>query len=138
MKQLWHMDRIKELDFPSPIGFMKVGDFLPQVIEEVNADYSTQYAILRKSLREHGQLVPLYVSRDFTRLRDGIHRIAIAVSDLKWNFMDVDNVRRTTDWDNTEEGQRYWQLWNWRLRGFHGDNRGQLPEPRQVPDSQDI
>jgi hypothetical protein len=127
MKQLWHMDRIKELDFPSPIGFMKVGDFLPQVIEEVNADYSTQYAILRKSLREHGQLIPLYVSRDFTRLRDGIHRIAIVVSDLKWNFMDVDNVRRTTDWDNTEEGQRYWQLWNWRLRGFSGETEKQLP-----------
>jgi len=119
MKQLWHIDKIKQLDFPSPTGFVKVGDFLPQVIEEVNADISTQYAILRKSLHDNGQLIPLYVNRDFTRLRDGIHRIAIAVTmDKPWNFMDVDNVRRITDWDSTEEGQKYWQLWNWRLKGF--------------------
>jgi hypothetical protein len=117
MKKLWSLDQIKQLDFASPTGFMKVGDFLPQVIEEVKADYSTQYALLRKSMREQGQLVPLHVSRDCMRLRDGIHRIAIA-SELGWNYLDVSTERRSSDWDTTEEGIKYWKLWNWRLRGF--------------------
>jgi hypothetical protein len=117
MKRLWSLEEIKELDFASPTGFMKVRDFLPQVIEEVKEDYSTQYAILRKSMKEQGQLVPLHISRDSKRLRDGIHRTGIAVT-LGWNYMYVSTSRYSTDWDETEEGQRYWQLWNWRLNGF--------------------
>lgn len=118
-KQLWPIEKIKELDFPSPTGFMKVKDFLPQVIEEVNADYSTQYSILRESMRTQGQLVPLHISKDCNRLRDGIHRIAIATQfPVPWNFMEVSTERRTTEWDQSDAGKRYWQLWNWRLRGF--------------------
>lgn len=122
MKQLWTLDLIKELDFPSPTGFMKVGDFLSQAIEEVTADVSTQYSILKKSMEEQGQLVPLHVSRDYKRLRDGIHRIALA-TELRWHFMDVSSQRYTTDWDETDEGKRYWQLWNWRLKGFRDNVR---------------
>jgi hypothetical protein len=117
MKQLWSLDNIKELDFPSPTGFMKVIDFLPHVLEEVRMDVSTQYAILSKSMKEDGQLVPLRISRDATRLRDGIHRVAIA-TELEWKYMEVSTERRVTDWDITEEGQKYWKLWNWRLRGM--------------------
>jgi hypothetical protein len=119
MRKLWPIEKIKELDFASPTGFMKVKDFLPQVVEEIQADYSTQYAILRKSMKEQGQLVPLYVSKDLTRLRDGIHRIAIATDlDDPWNFMDISTEHRTTEWDSTDDGKKYWQLWSWRLNGF--------------------
>jgi hypothetical protein len=117
MKKLWHMDQIKELDFPSPTGFMKVKDFLPQVLEEVRADYSTQYAILKKSMRENGQLVPLLVSRDLGRLRDGVHRVALG-TELGWNYMEVSTEKKDNPWDLTEDGQKYWRLWNWRLNGF--------------------
>jgi hypothetical protein len=119
MKKLWHIDKIKELDFASPIGFMKVGDFLQSAIEEVRADYSTQYAILKKSMAESGQLVPLHISRDCSRLRDGIHRIAVSQTFTPpWNFLEVSTERRFSDWDNSEEGRKYWQLWNWRLNGM--------------------
>jgi len=112
------MEQIGELDFASPIGFMKVKDFLPQVLEEVTQDYSTQYAILKKSMETNGQLVPLHVSRDMLRLRDGIHRIALATK-LGWKFMDVSTDRRSNDaWDISDAGKEYWRLWHWRLRGF--------------------
>jgi hypothetical protein len=119
MIELWNIEDIKELDFPSPTGFMKVKDFLPQVIEEVKEEASTQYSLLKNSMKTQGQLVPLRISRNKTRLMDGIHRIALATI-LEWKFMDVSTERRESDWDTTEEGIRYWQLWLWRLRGFRG------------------
>lgn len=112
------MEQVGELDFASPTGFMKVKDFLPEVTEEVRRDYSTQYAILKKSLAENGQMVPLHVSKDMSRLRDGIHRIALA-TELGWKFMDVSTDRRlNTEWDESDTGKEYWRLWNWRVRGF--------------------
>ena len=117
MKELWPLEKIKELDFASPTGFMKVKEFLPYVIEEVTVDISKQYSILRKSMKEQGQIVPIHVSRDNNRLRDGIHRIAIATG-LGWNYMYVSSARYMSEWDSTEEGQKYWKLWNWRLNGL--------------------
>ena len=112
------MEKIGELDFASPTGFMKVKDFLPVVTEEVIQDYSTQYAILKKSMAENGQTVPLHISKDLKRLRDGIHRIAIA-SLMGWKFMDVSTDKRdNSDWDTSKQGTEYWRLWNWRLRGM--------------------
>src|ERR1700728_4550041 len=107
MRKLLSMEQIGELDFASPTGFMKVKDFLPQVIEEVTQDYSTQYAILKKSMKINGQLVPLHVSKDMLRLRDGIHRIALATQ-LEWKFMDVSTDNRdNTEWDNSDAGKEY-------------------------------
>lgn len=117
MKELWALDQVKELDFPSPTGFMKVKDFLPLALEEVRADASGQYSILRNSLLNNGWLVPIRISGDKRRLRDGIHRTAIA-SDLGWNSILVSDARHTNVWDISEEGQKYWELWYYRLRGL--------------------
>lgn len=117
MKELWPLERIKQLDFASPTGFMKVADFLPQVLEEVREDISTQYSILKNSMREQGQIVPLRISRDHKRLRDGIHRIAIA-TDLGWEHLEVSTEKAYNAWDATEQGQQYWKLWNWRVNGY--------------------
>lgn len=116
------VDEAKELDFASPTGFMKVKDFLPYVTKEVTDDYTGQYAILRESLQANGQLIPLHVSKDYRRLRDGIHRLAI-ISTLGWSAVFISDTKIPNyEWDVSEDGKLYWKLWNKRLEGFRNEN----------------
>lgn len=117
--ELWSMELIGTLFVATPNGYYTVQSFLPEVIEEVKADVTGQYAVLKGSMGfSPGQAVPLFLSKDKTRLRDGIHRVALATI-LDWPCMTVSNTRIVyTSWDQSPEGIKYHELWEKRLRGL--------------------
>lgn len=115
--ELWTIGLICCLQVASPVGFTLVRDLLPQVTEEIKADVSGQYGILRKSMEFSGQVIPLFLSKDKCRLRDGIHRIAIA-NDLGWLTMTVSTTRMVySSWDESDDGREYHRRWEERVRG---------------------
>lgn len=109
--EIWPMPHIGRLELITSSGFTTVGDFLPEILEEVKLDVSGQYKYLKQSMYRNGQPVPLFISKDKLRLRDGIHRIAIAY-DLKWGKMSVSTTKIVwKQWDESEIGETYHRLW---------------------------
>lgn len=116
--EIWLMEQIGALEVATAAGIMAVKDFLPEIREEVTVDTSGQYALLSYSMKSSGQVIPLLISKDSKRLRDGIHRIAIAEL-LGWKSMTVSDTKITYDqWDHTDAGREYHRRWQDRI-GYH-------------------
>jgi hypothetical protein len=117
--ELWQLyGGIEYLEIATASGLMLVKDFLPEVRKEILVDTTGQYNILGEHLDTHGQTVPLFISKDKARLRDGIHRVAIATI-LGWRAMTVSTTRIVySSWDSSEQGKRYHKLWQERLEGL--------------------
>lgn len=116
--EVWSIELIKTLQtgWFGINGPLTVGEILPVIYSEILNVQTSQYMILVNSMQEYGQRVPIHISEDKKRLRDGIHRIALAVSPLKWNTMLVSSDRRSWhEWDESEIGQEYHRLWRRRL-----------------------
>lgn len=118
--EIWPMENILKLEtmWPDPSGNRwRVGGILSEIQRQVLAFYP-MYDYLIISLRENGQKVPIRISHDGLRLRDGIHRVAIAVS-LGWNNMVVSRGSLSTwrEWNESEDGQAYYTAWHRRLQG---------------------
>ena len=111
------MEDILKLDtvFPDPNGNRwKVGGILREIQDQILQNYQ-MYDLLIVSLRNHGQVVPIRITTDKQRLRDGIHRVAIA-SSMGWNNMLVSTTSSDwLDWNKSEEGQKYYTTWSARL-----------------------
>lgn len=116
--ELWPIGLVCCLSVASPSNFVLVKDILPEITEEIKADVSGQYKILRDSMSSYWQVVPLFISQDKSRLRDGLHRIAIA-HDLGWLYMSVSTTRIVySSWDQSEAGQEYHKRWKERIKGL--------------------
>jgi hypothetical protein len=111
------MDLVKSLDtgWFNEKGPLSVGDVILNVHTEMSNVRTGQYKILQESMEKYGQRVPIHVSQDKRRLRDGIHRITIADT-LGWCTMLVSSDRiKWHEWDESAEGQLYHTLWRQRL-----------------------
>jgi hypothetical protein len=109
--EVWSMDQVKTLQ---TAWFLPVEDILDRIKYEIKF-FGPMYAILRESMEEYGQRVPVHISDDKMRLRDGIHRIAIA-DDLGWNTVLVStDIRKWHEWDESARGQEYHIIWRQRL-----------------------
>lgn len=110
-QEIWLMEDVFKLETMFPDPFDKrwtVGGVLPEIQKQILQHYQ-MYDYLIQSLREHGQVVPVRITSDGLKLRDGIHRVAIADS-LGWPSLLVDRSPCSTweDWDNSEEGKAYY------------------------------
>lgn len=96
-------------------GRVPVGYILPVIKQEIKACVTNQYKILERSLERNGQAVPVRISYDAKRLRDGIHRVAIM------HYLLFDEIKVSTssaawdEWDRSDTGQEYLRLWRERL-----------------------
>ena len=100
---------------PEDLRRFTVGEMMPMIHREIRESKTDQYQILWDSMRYYGQAVPFHVTEDKTRLRDGMHRIALATL-LNWHSIDLSTERITYDeWNNSEIGQRYYALWRGRF-----------------------
>jgi hypothetical protein len=94
---------------------LTVGDKLPDIHMEILLTRTDQYHMLKESMKYYGQLVPLHVSKDKMRLKDGLHRVAIA-SDLGWRSIELSTEKHVCmEWNHSEAGAEYYRLWNERL-----------------------
>lgn len=118
--EVWLMEDVMKLEtmFPDPFNNRwTVGGILPEIQRQILEHYQ-MYDHLIVSLREHGQVVPIRVTTDGLRLRDGIHRVAIAES-LAWRSIVVGRDSDSTwkEWNESEEGQAYYTAWSANLQG---------------------
>lgn len=107
---------------PDQVRF-SVSDKLPDIYMEILSCKTDQYHMLKDSMKYYGQLAPLHVSKDKERLKDGIHRVAVA-SDLGWRTIELSTERVILqDWNTSDIGKEYYRLWYERLgRRSVGEN----------------
>ncbi len=119
--EIWPLEDILNLGtvWPSASGGRAlVSEVLPEVQEQI-LQAMKMYDLLIVSLRDNGQCAPVRITTDRKRLRDGIHRVAIAQS-LGWPTMAVTTQGASvwTSWDESPEGREYYQWWHSRLQGY--------------------
>ena len=116
--EIWPMEDILKLGTVWPDetnSRLTVAQVIPDIQAQILAHYQ-MYDILILSMREHGQAVPVRITNDRLRLRDGIHRVTIAHS-LGWESMKVStSYSAWLDWDKSEEGIKYHTMWIQRLK----------------------
>jgi hypothetical protein len=115
--EIWPMEQVKNLGTTALAERVILADILPAIQQEIDACLP-MYSLLMRSMEEHGQQVPVRVTSDKLRLRDGHHRIAIADL-LGWDNMLVSTSQTAWhEWDETEQGQLYMNMWRQRLGYF--------------------
>lgn len=94
-----------------------VGEILPQVKLEIYSN--PQYDLLIDSMETFRQQAPIRLFDTVPyKIRDGLHRIAIAVIlDWPWMYVTRESTAVSTwqVWDESSTGKKYHQLWRERI-----------------------
>lgn len=112
---VWPMKYVLDLDtsWITVNGSLKVREILPSIKSDI--EHNAMYDKVRRSMETYGQRVPVRIFSEENKLRDGIHRIAIADM-IGWETMLVGTEISTWhEWDQSIEGLDYWNLWRMRM-----------------------